>query len=446
MKQQKIKSVVSTIFHTGIVLMIMGCATKFKRVENCSLDKINVKGDVRSIELITVSSFPITDLKSHYGKGFDYNIHVGNSIIEFDDAGNRTSIKYYNSSGGYIETTTFDSATNLSKTSNGEFTTKEKDTIFIHDKQSTLASIVNKGEFNAPDSTIIYNYETGNKTILQFKYDAGKLILQKELDENRKVKSIQNSYYNTRGDIAKIVNHNYITNEIISTTDSTTFDYTEYDNNNNWTEVTIIHESTIASQNYKAKSMRKLHYNNDDTKHELLNKIGEFEEQFKNPDVLCEIIPNNISGIFELGIPQTSEQSDEYVGFGYNYAFKAKNRSEYAMILVKLQDGQLDPNFRNMEILPEDDRIVRENTVTMLANENSSMLKWYGVKSEDINNQYFMSYSYDRTGSPLPVHVEVYLTQTKSNTITIIMSYRISESNLWKKNMRNSILKFKVTE
>lgn len=75
---------------------------------------------------------------------------------------------------------------------------------------------------------------------------------------------------------------------------------------------------------------------------------------------------------------------------------------------------------------------------------NLKILKWYPIKSDKINNSAYVKISYLRQLNNSPqVKVDVYMFHNTDYYVTITLSYRINESDLWSSDFDTAIKTFK---
>lgn len=132
--------------------------------------------------------------------------------------------------------------------------------------------------------------------------------------------------------------------------------------------------------------------------------------------------------------------------------FQKGSKEVYARIIINTLYGEYESLSYNkpqisVEELQELNKIYKE-----LAIRESQMFKggrliyFHGVSVESVNNQVCTKWSYTRQYNNEPiVKVEVYDFLNKDRAHRLILSYRISESHLWKEKLRNTLNSIKIT-
>lgn len=181
-----------------------------------------------------------------------------------------------------------------------------------------------------------------------------------------------------------------------------------------------------------------------------------------------------IEGVGFIDIPPSMEiQSGDYKDFADNIKndnntgisdiviqTKGANNWEedglkkYARILLKTHLGSpgdfvsLNSQITKKDLkgIPEIDQYMKIQISESFAGTRLSLLEWKGTMIEKINGMTCFNYCYTRKlEGKSPVMVSSYIFQNNDRSHHLTISYRISESELWKADLDNVLKSFRIT-
>lgn len=232
----------STIISIASLFLLTCCNGGLK--ESSDLDKLNLKGDVVKLEILSETTIPMSEWLyttfdlNEFSRTFRTDAiysFIGNSCLNFDENGNvRSQIVYDN---------------------NGEV-------LFVNNS------------INAPNLTL-YNPINININELfdgwSFSYDNMGRIDTQDTSHDGKLFFHRLISYNENGDINMVVNQHksqalHYGDTVIIPSDTTFFHYTKYDSKGNWTSGEIYQSAYASSKNFKFQVRRRITYRGDQSK------------------------------------------------------------------------------------------------------------------------------------------------------------------------------------
>lgn len=407
---------------TLIVVFLTSCSSNM--VTTNDLKPLNLKGNVKKVELITQTSIPVSEW-FYTGIDFDdYNrkcrrnaiyTFVGNSSIQFSESGTIHSQTVYSNDGSIL----FEG-------------------LPLRDELLTLYQPINIKVKELSDGWD-FEYDNNARIVRQTTSHDGKMFLDRKIE------------YNENGDIA-MVTCNYaalnMDNIDYQHTDTTFFTYSNTDSCGNWTKATIEHKGRLSSDSYKMKIKRQITYFGKEEKKALIDELKswnkELEEMFSQDIPLFvkkDLFDNDIS----VSIPEQMEICTSYnVPDGFLYQLpNSKGFFNITVTKVK-QNGSIFENEVSTDIY--------DAMSYMLGQNGTVVVKWLGYSNnETLNNEKCLKLSYafySRAGylnTGIPGIIETFGFQPDGCNIvyTVTIGYNSNQAYLykpWVEKIKSSII------
>lgn len=157
-------------------------------------------------------------------------------------------------------------------------------------------------------------------------------------------------------------------------------------------------------------------------------------------------IQNKLYYELKLGVPQIVAQQR-----GLN-EFSKKGYEKYARIIYFYKDGvedlfdintKLTKNIQNE--IDEFNNSLKRETETQLESFNSRLIEWIPIKFGVVNGMSSIRIKFIRqlNNNP-PVLVETYKFRKNDRLHSLTLSYRISETDFWEKDIKRTLSSFKI--
>ena len=413
------------------LLTLFSCQS-YERKTGCHLDKMHINGNVVKIETIVQSTMPLTEI---YAKAFDpqyaISTYAGNITIEFDGDGNIKRSKGYGLDGKKI----FDAGKLISE---------------------------NNG-FSSPSVPIGPNAKQKIDNIKTIASKNGDVVNVKYYDGNELIWN-QKAYYNEDGSMKSIVKEYEqlsIKSDLFNIlyTDTTTFNYLEYDNLGNWIEAEVSYKGVLPKHSHSYKIRRQITYIEDAKKPALIDKLSIYNKvDMTTTKGIDEV---HIGEYGTMNIPHyMALQSKNYINDVKNlmpsslrdqahYLFMSvyDEKDAYASISVNYLPGDGSGSFDDMSPAElaydeEIDKFIEEQNTVAMAKGGTYVLKWLPYKFITISGRRALKLTYYRygNGSPIPVYCENYtIPMPDGNTVCVIFSFQSNLYNRFYKDFEQSI-------
>lgn len=378
-------------FFLLISIFFVSCHSGYNRDVSCDLDKLNLKGNIVKMELITQTTIPISewlyttydkvDLSRSYKHDAVYSF-MGNSVLEFNNKGNICSQRIYNNQGKLLY--------------NNKFLTSQTVTLY-NPINPNINELVDELEFS---------YDETGRIVSQKTFHKGKLFL------TRKV------LYNSQGDIDKVICDFdglafHYGEDLIVSSDTTFFIYLEYDSFKNWTLAEIYHKGRLSTDKYKFKVRRKITYYNEDTNdsQSLISQLPKWIEETKlsNDSLSFALVKKEcFEKVLSLNIPSNAPL-DIRNPMPNSLLYRMETKNGFFCVFLNYEQP-LGNIFKDMTIEEAD-----KGYSIALAQSGDLVLGFLDYSSKElINNQqcsYLKYYSYASAGylsTGDPVITEMY--------------------------------------
>lgn len=402
------------VFYFILALLLSSC--KYERQVGCHLDIMNVKGNVIKIETYTPSTIPLTEL---YYNSYDPSQSIwmlgGNFVFEFDNHGNLKSNTGYGIDGKVL------------------FVTKEFITAEFLDLSTAF--------FGVKTEQSVDRIETDTSS-------DGRIINAKYYSNNELIWNLDVKY-NNDGEVISIIKENCISSiklDYLSFlfADTTTYEYSSFDEKDNWTEVNVKYRGIIPLHNCDYKMIRQITYDGENEAEPLVTKI---KAPYHKENITDTITNYNLTRIGNYGTIKMPKYmtflSDNYIGrinnaqpgtpIDYLFMSKHDNSEVYATFSISKE-----PNGPCFDNLPPDmltyntelDQALRAQFTNIMTLSETYILKWLPYCFTTLSGKRTLKIRYYRYGNgiPQPVYCEQYIVPMNDrSTLSIIFSF---QSNL----------------
>ncbi|MBO4777039.1 MAG: hypothetical protein J5588_00975 [Bacteroidales bacterium] len=377
----------------------------YQRKTNCDLDQLNINGNVVKIETIVKSTIPFTEMAyDTYGK-YGINATNGNVVLDFDNYG---FIKKY--SGFDIK---------------GKSLFEE-----IYNNEAT--------DFTPAVAGAVQTIKCLNSQ----KNENGQLVYA-EYVCNENVRLKMNMFFNEHGDLSKITK----VYDGLDICDSTLYDYTKFDNHDNWIESEVSYYGYLKKHNHKYSVKRQISYDGEQTKLPLIFQLAAY-----NIDTtVCNCNMKKIDGEFgEIFIPDYMKCTDniiQYPSYVSSYSFINSNDDAYSYFSL-VYDTKSTAFFAEWEKKDFEYNSTIDEKIRQLyeQNQNVKIFKWFPYRFTKICGHYALQIQYYRygNGSPIPVYVEQYVIDNPKGKVEITFSYQSDKQSCFQKTFNKSLTSLKL--
>lgn len=420
-----------TIFTLCISVFVLLSCQNYERKPGCHLDKMYIKGNVVKVEAIVQSTMPLTEI---FAKSFDVqyaiSTYAGNIAIEFNNDGNIKRSIGYGIDGKII----FD----------GKYNPES-------DVCSSPAVAIGPDSNQNIDNIKTITSKNGDIVNIKY-YDGDELIwnLKAFYNEDGSMKSIVKEYAQLR------IKTDFLN---IAYTDTTTYNYIEYDNLGNWTEAEISYKGVLPKHAHSYKIKRQFTYLKDDNKPALIGKLTAYNKANMTSNDETDMvllggygtmrIPHYMALLSRDDINEVRSFMSPSVRNRMHYLFMSEydNKDAYASISVNFIPGDGSNGYDNMspkdmEYDEEIDKLIEEQFTTAVAQWGVYILKWLPYKYTTISGRRALKLRYYRygKGSPIPVYCENYtIPMADGNTICVVLSFQSNQYNRFYNDFAQSI-------
>lgn len=393
------------------LLVLSSCA------KHNHLESFNFKGDVVKVESIVKTTIPLTELL-YYSIDPETSVSnhmTGNLVLEFNKNGRLIKHKAYDIDGDVLY-----------------------DVDYVNDAMQMHNVLVAKMDNKDVDDVKIVKDTLGRtKSTIYYK-------------DKEPVYELNNEY-NEFGDI-KCTTFKDVRFPLLSQikADTTYYDYLQYDEYGNWTEVEVKHVALFLSrQNFSYRIKRQFTYSDSPLKEPLINQLATYNHsnkpsspdkrkikikgfgEFVLPDYMQHMKDNEVKSLEDMMLKSTG------ISMKYLCSYEYYGDDAYVTFSINTMDGKnvLDFNQFTISELNEykSDEFVIDQTIRSLDSDVSRIIRFYPISFVDFDGRKAIKYQYYRIGvDPIPVYVEIYsYIDSKGESITITLSYQSNYYNLF---------------
>jgi hypothetical protein len=418
-------------------LSLLTSCSEYERRQGCTLDKLNLQGNVVKVETIMRTTVPYTEMLA---QSFNLNAAIfsicGNITLDFDHHGDIKEYTGYGIDGK--ELFNIDDITNQSIMKN-------------------ISSVIGKSnELSFND----IKYKKGND---------GKVV-ETDYMENGKLVYKQKAYYDKHGDCTHIIkSYEKLKVKVdghttIENVDTTYFEYLGYDNYHNWTEALVIYKGVLPQQNDSYRIKRQITYDGEEEHKSLIDQLDEYNEVNDAQVSHCRYHRHSISGYGDISIPDFMVSKEENKKVAESAApqgaifcistYQYHSEDVYATLNISTSpnNGQLDfDQFTENDLCydAEADKIFKDQFTQMLASSNLRMLKWLPYQFENIQGRTVLLIRCYRYGisNPIPVYVESYtFCLDDGKAMNVMFSFQSNQYNRFLVPLREAISSIQLNQ
>ena len=379
------KSIIHLSLSIAFSLLFMNC----NHSAVCDLQTLNLKGNVKTVEIVTQTPIPISewlyanrvfgDFETYWSPVRSYSF-IGNSILKFNKRGNITKNIVFNNDGKQIA--------------------KGKPNQHPSPLYKHFAIDVNELY-----SDVTSKKDNRNRVIEE-------LYTEKGIDRYKRTIS-----YDKDGNI-EMVTCNYLLaafsafDTTFESIDSLKFNYIEYDSHGNWTRALIKSNGYLKRNDYTMEVLRQITYYGGSIHEPLINKLNDLntreEKNYKTSNITYKHI--KLSGDdLNIEVPINFEIFEQPVSGTNYYQSTATNTDGFFSfnVLISYQSYDLIKDFDSYT-----DYEFEESMRSTLESNGIQILVWCGSKIVTINGYkgVWCSYYHYPIGGMggAPVKVEIY--------------------------------------
>lgn len=391
-------------FFTTLLGISMLLLTSCGRSEDCDLQSLNLKGNVKSVEIITMTPIPITEwlyATRRWGsfettwapsKCFSF---LGNSKLEFNKRGNVTKNTIYDSNGNEIT---------WGRPNQHPTSLYKPFAVEVHEMYSDVTK----------------------------KWDENNRVIEELYNEQGKDRYKRTVSYNEKGDIDfATCNYVLLTFEAMGhkfeSTDTLKFQYSKYDNQGNWTKALVISDGYLKRNDYVMEVTRQITYYGEPGSSPLINTLQSLnssaEKRFEQPRVSYERITPAKNGL-SVEVPTNFEVFEQSIQGQNMFQYTAKETEGYFSFIVQYSDtaDNLIESFDSIS-----DYEYEEAMRTVLESGGIQVISWNGRGKTKINGRqgvWCSYYHYPTAGlGGTPVLVEIYQFQDPSTGVIANLTF-----------------------
>lgn len=369
----------------------------YVRQEGCTLDELRINGNVKRVEVVSLTTVPLTELIAEaYNMEEVLPVLFGNFSMDFDNTGNVIDVCGFGVNG---------------------------DTMF----QVT--------DFQRSEPTEILPAFFGAKKIELF--DKLKVIRDDKgyVNEIKYFNGVDPVWiakmkYNDSGDVVAITKKYCKPSEkfpgLLNFVDTTMINYQQYDEWGNWTNAEVEYKGVRKEHNFKYEIVRSIAYDMEESPISLLKDYQQSLKSTQEPEK-CEYVTES-TPFFTIEVPDfmtklsSSEIADalsvvsaddlKQSKYLFMYGYRGNDSYSHLSALISQSNGENIDYLTGTELIYDEttDRELEESFSNNMARNGYVVLKWLPYKYIKVGGKKCLKVSYYRygIGSPIPVYVEVY--------------------------------------
>lgn len=397
-----------------LVTTMFSCSSSYKRQDGCTLDKLHIFGKVKKIEVISLTTVPLTEMFADaYNPEEALPVFSGNFNMEFDNTGNIKKFSGFGVDGKELFCVKKFRTSEQSDFIQAFFGAKELDGI--------------------NDLKVLRNSKGPIYEVTFLQGEKPLWIVRMKYDEKSNVVQITKKY-------CKI---NNISQGLLNFADTTTICYQDFDEYGNWTKADVQYRGVLKKHNFEYTAIRAITYDTDANDSSILYNFRQILSSTQKA-TNCEFIKES-TPIFTVDIPDfmnkiSSADIKELQGFSpikssmspnYLFMFEYKGKDSYASLSAMIMpSGGINYNeLRGAELIynTETDKILKDAFRNQTAQSGIFILKWLPYRITRIGGKICLEISYYRygIGSPIPVYVDIYTMSINENyVVNLTISYQ----------------------
>ena len=404
------------------ILFSTGCGQS----ENCDLRGLNLNGNVKSVEIITKTPIPISewlyanrefgDFETTWAPSRSYSF-LGNSKLEFNKRGNITRNTVYDSEGNQIT---------WGRPSQHPTSLYKHFAIEVNELYSTVTT----------------------------KKDDQNRVIEEMYNQQGKDRYKRTISYNEKGDLDAVTcNYVLLTIDVfdrkMESTDTLRFQYTEFDNHDNWTKALVISDGYLKRNDYVMEVTRQITYFGEPDQSPLINTLQSLnysaKTQFKRPSITYERVTPAKNGL-SIEMPTNFEVFEQSIQGHNMFQYSAKNTEGYFSFIVQYSDSA-ESLMKEFDSLTDSDYEAAMRYV--LESGGIQIISWNGRGKTTIDGRegvWCSYYHYPTAGlGGTPVKVDIYQFQDPKTGIIANLTFGYDSAHAYEfapqvDHMKNSII------
>lgn len=405
-----------------LIVFSTGCGQS----ENCDLRGLNLNGNVKSVEIITMTPIPISEwlyanrkfgeFETTWAPSRSYSF-LGNSKLDFNKRGNIIRNTVYDSEGNQIT---------------WGRPSQHPTSLYKH------FAI----EVNELYSTVTTKKDDQNRVIEEMYTQQGK---------DRYKRTIS---YNEKGDL-DVVTCNYVLLTIdvfdrkMESTDTLRFQYTEFDSHDNWTKARVISNGYLKRNDYIMEVTRQITYFGEPEQSPLINTLQTLnynaKTQFKRPNITYLRAAPAKNGL-SIEMPTIFEVFEQSIQGQNMFQYSAKNTEGYFSFIVQYSDSA-ESLIKEFDSLTDTE--YEEAMRYALEAGGIQIISWNGRGKTTIDGHdgvWCSYYHYPTAGlGGTPVKVDIYQFQDPNTGIIANLTFGYDSAHAYEfapqvDHMKNSII------
>ena len=404
------------------ILFSTGCGQS----ENCDLRGLNLNGNVKSVEIITKTPIPISewlyanrkfgDFETTWAPSRSYSF-LGNSKLEFNKRGNITRNTVYDSEGNQIT---------WGRPSQHPTSLYKHFAIEVNELYSTVTT----------------------------KKDDQNRVIEEMYNQQGKDRYKRTISYNEKGDLDAVTcNYVLLTIDVFDrkteSTDTLRFQYTEFDDHDNWTKALVISDGYLKRNDYVMEVTRQITYFGEPDQSPLINTLQSLnysaKTQFKRPSITYERITPAKNGL-SIEMPTNFEVFEQSIQGHNMFQYSAKNTEGYFSFIVQYSDSA-ESLIKEFDSLTDTE--YEEAVRYVLEAGGIQIISWNGRGKTTIDGHDGVWYSYYRYPTAglggTPVKVDIYQFQDPNTGIIANLTFGYDSAHAYEfapqvDHMKNSII------
>lgn len=393
-------------------VIIMSSCSSYERQDGCTLDKLHINGNVKKIEVVSLTTVPLTEMFADvYNPEDGLLVSSGNFSMEFDNTGNIKTFSGFGVDGKEL------------------FHVRK---FKISEQSNFVPAFVGAKEIEYYDELKVIRDDNGS--VCEVNYLQGKEPVW-----------IVKMKYNAKGDAVQITKKycNLSFQGMFDVVDTTAISYYDFDEYGNWTKADVRYIGVMERHNHEYTAVRAITYDTDENTPSVLcdiqQKLSSVQKTedckfikestpiftIEVPDFMSKLSSADIKEVQEFS-SMTSLMSSDYL-FMFDYKGKDSYSSFSAMIRPSGGVNYDELNGTDLDYDAEIDKLLEDEFRNQSVQNGIFILKWlpYEITELGVKKCFKISYYRYGKGSPIPVYVEIYTMSINDDyVVDLTISYQ----------------------
>ena len=402
-------------FLISFSVVIMSSCSSYERQDGCTLDKLHIYGNVKKIEVTSLTTVPLTEMFADiYNPEEALPIFTGNFNMDFDNTGHIKSFSGFGVDGK-----------ELFRVSASKFRSSEQ----------TNFSPAFFGAKEIEEITDLKVVRDSKGNIYEVDYLQGEKILW-----------IVKMKYNEKGDVVQFTKKycelNDISSGLLNFMDTATICYYDFDKYGNWTKADVQYRGVLKKHNFEYTAIRVITYDTDANEpsnlcnlQQTLSSIQKTEdcEFLKEATSIFTVeVPDFMNKLLSADIKEIQDYSsiNSLQPLNYLFMYVYKERDSYASFsaMIMPSGGINYDELSGTDLIynSETDKFLEDAFRSQTVQGGFFLLKWLPYKITKLGGKKCLKVCYYRygKGSPIPVYVETYTMSINDDyVVNLTISY-----------------------